>query len=196
VATDEGVGDRTTDDADGVDDDATGTAGAVDEAAFEDLPNTDIEVHAHVHFGMAGSFPLRLAELFFADDGLHVVEYAYITPMFGLGARKHRREAGAMAAVYDHHGLDEVLLQGDAVTWLAYDAVERVVVHDGGRLGRPKITVHAADGPSPAYRLHDEAVPAEIAAEIEGCAERYDFGVELVSGVGFAPIENVRRFLE
>ncbi|MFC6988989.1 hypothetical protein ACFQJD_10165 [Haloplanus sp. GCM10025708] len=36
----------------------------VDPAQFEDLPNTDIEVDLHVHFGMAGSFPLRLADLF------------------------------------------------------------------------------------------------------------------------------------
>jgi hypothetical protein len=170
------------------------SADELDEMDFEDLPSTDIEVHSHVHFGMAGSFPLRLAELFFADDGLHIAEYAYITPLFGLGTRKHRRESRGMQAIYDHHGLDEVLLQADSVTWLAYDTVERVRVHDGGRFGRPKLTV-VADDDSYAYRIHDEGSADELAADIEACADDHDFTVETVSGVGFSPAENIRRFL-
>jgi hypothetical protein len=170
------------------------SAEELDEMEFEDLPNTDIEVFIHVHFGMTGSFPLRLAELFFADDGLHIAEYAYITPLFGLGTRKHRRESRGMQAIYDHHGLDEVLLQADSVTWLAYDTVERVTIHDGGRLGRPKLTVFT-DKSSYAYRIHGEQSAGELAADIEACTDRHDFGVEAVPGVGFSPVENVRRFL-
>ena len=98
-----------------------------------------------------------------------------------------------MQAIYDHHGLDEVLLQADSVTWLAYDAIERVRLHDGGRLGRPKLTV-STDEDSYAYRIHDEDSEA-LATEIERCADRHGFRVETVSGVGFSPIENVRRFL-
>lgn len=162
-----------------------------DETEFDDLPSTDIEVSIHVHFGMTGSFPLRLADLFFADDGLHIAEYAYITPLFGLGTRKHRRESRGMQAIYDHHGLDEVLLQADSVTWLAYDTVERVVIHDGGRLGRPKLTVYT-DEHSYAYRLHNEQTAEELAADI-GSNQRA-VRVETVSGVGFSPLENVRRF--
>lgn len=165
----------------------------IDETDFDDLPNTDIEVAIHVHFGMAGSFPLRLAELFFADDGLHLAEYSYITPLFGLGTKKHGREAEAMQTIYDVHGLDEVLLQADSVTWLAYDTVERVVIHDGGRFGRPKLTVYTDDH-SYAYRLHDEERPEELAAAIEACADQYDFVVETVSGVGYSPFESIRRF--
>jgi hypothetical protein len=170
------------------------SADELDEMEFEDLPSTDIEVHNHVHFGMAGSFPLRLAELFFADDGLHIAEYAYITPLFGLGTRKHRRESRGMQAIYDHHGLDEVLLQADSVTWLAYDTVEQVRIHDGGRLGRPKLTVWT-DEDSYAYRIHGEGSADELAADIETCADDHDFTVEAVAGVGFSPIENIRRFL-
>jgi hypothetical protein len=169
------------------------TAEEIDEMDFEDLPSTDIEVSVHVHFGMTGSFPLRLADLFFADDGLHITEYSYITPLFGLGTRKHRRESRGIQAIYDHHGLDEVLLQANSVTWLAYDTVERVVVHDGGRLGRPKLTV-STDERSYAYRLHDEEHPSELAADIEACIDQHDFDVETVSGIGFSPVENVRRF--
>ncbi len=165
----------------------------IDETAFEDLPNTDIEVAIHVHFGMAGSFPLRLAELFFADDGLHLAEYSYITPLFGLGTKKPGREAEAMQTIYDVHGLDEVLLQADSVTWLAYDTVKRVVIHDGGRLGRPKLTIYT-DDQSYAYRLHDEHSRNELVADIEACADQFDFAVETVSGVGYSPVESIRRF--
>jgi hypothetical protein len=169
------------------------TTEKIDETDFEDLPSTDIEVALHVHFGMTGSFPLRLADLFFADDGLHIAEYAYITPLFGLGTRKHRRESNGMQAIYDYHGLDEVLLQADSVIWLAYDTIERVSIHDGGRLGRPKLTVFT-DERSYAYRLHDEQSTDELAADIETCTDQHDFAVETVSGVGFSPVENVRRF--
>ena len=165
----------------------------IDEAAFEDLPSTDIEVDIHVHFGMTGSFPLRLAEVFFASDGLHIVEYGYITPLFGLGLKRHRREADSMQTVYDYHGIDEVVLQGDSVIWLDYGVVERVALHDGGRLGRPKLTVETDDR-SYAYRLHDEDDIEALAAEIEACADRHGFAVETVSGLGFTPRESVRRF--
>lgn len=162
---------------------------------FADLPDTDIDVEAHVHFGMTGSFPLRLAELFFADDGLHVVEYSYITPMFGLGTRKHKREAESMQRVYEYHGLDEVLMQGDSIVWLNYDALDRVVVYDGGWLGRPKIDVRGADGRSWAYRLHDDADADETVAELRPCAEQREFAVERRAGVGYDPRASVRRFL-
>ena len=162
-------------------------------AEFEDLPNTDIEVEAHLHFGMTGSFPLRLAELFFADDGVHVVEYSYITPMFGLGTRKHAREAASMQRVYDYHGIDEVLVQGDSVTWLNYDTVERVVVHDGGWVGRPKVDIRAG-GRSYAYRLHDDADADGVVADLRGTADRHDFDVDRHAGVGFDPRRSVRRF--
>lgn len=165
----------------------------IDEATFENLPSTDIEVFVHVHFGMAGSFPLRLAEVFFGSDGLHIVEYGYITPLFGLGTKKHRREAKAMQAIYDTHGIDEVLLQGDSATWLDYGTVERVVFYDGGRFGRPKLTIYT-DEHSYAYRLHDEESPTELATDIEACTDQHDFAVEIVSGIGYSPHESIRRF--
>ena len=53
---------------------------------FEELPTSDIEVEIRIGFGMTGSFPLRLADLFFVEDGLYVAEYEYLTPIFGLGS--------------------------------------------------------------------------------------------------------------
>jgi len=168
----------------------------VDVDEFEDLPSTDIETELHVHFGMAGSFPLRITDLFFANDGLHIAEYSYITPMFGLGTKKHRREASAMQEVYDVHGLDEVLLQADTVHWLNYEAIDRVVLYRGGYFGRPKITIYPADeaARSHAFRLHEEDDPDALAAALREVAEGRPFEVVIDTGSGFAPRENVERF--
>jgi hypothetical protein len=167
----------------------------VETDAFDDLPSTDIETELHVHFGMTGSFPLRLVDMFFADDGLHVVEYSYITPMFGLGFKKHRREAGAMQDVYDVHGIDEVLLQGDTVHWLNYAAIDSVVLHRGGFIGRPKLTIYPADGSrSHAIRLHEGDDPDALAASLREVAKGRPFGVVVENGYGFDPRENIERF--
>lgn len=166
---------------------------ANDHEEFEDLPNTDVEVELHVHFGMAGSFPLRIAELFFADDGLYVAEYGYITPMFGLGTKKHHREADAMARVFEIHGLDEVLLQADKIHWYNYDAIDRVRIDDGGRLGRPKLTVYSTDERSEAYRLHDANLN-RLPNDLNDCLTNHGVAFNHHSGIGFNPIENVRRF--
>ncbi|WP_049936509.1 hypothetical protein [Haloplanus natans] len=162
---------------------------------YDDLPSTDIETELHVHFGMAGSFPLRLVDMFFADDGLHIVEYSYITPMFGLGFKKHRREAGAMQDVYEVHGIDEVLLQADTVHWLNYRGIDRVLLHRGGFVGRPKLTVYPADGSrSHAIRLHEEDDPDALAESLREVAEGRPFDVVVENGSGFDPLENVQRF--
>ncbi|MFC7154443.1 hypothetical protein ACFQPA_03115 [Halomarina halobia] len=161
---------------------------------FEDLPTSDIEVECHVHFGMTGSFPLRLAEVFFANDGLHVAEYGYLTPLFGLGMRKHRREAGAMERIYEVHGIDEVLLQADAVHWYGYGALDRVVLHDGGQLGRPRLAVHPATGASHAYRLHEVDDFDALCEAVATCGDRHGVAVERGRGLGFSPRESVERF--
>ena len=158
------------------------------------MPESGIEVEAHVHYGMTGSFPLRLGDLFFADDGLYVAEYGYVTPFIGLAMRKHRRESGAMASLYDRFGLDAVLVEADVVVWHAYENVERVTIHDGGWLGRPKITVYPETGPTHAYRFHDRRAFEEGVADLETVADREGFEVERIGGLGFSPAESLRRF--
>lgn len=166
-------------------------AGVPDSAYGE----SGIEVEVHAHFGMTGSFPLRMAELFFASDGLHIAEYGLITPMFGLGTRKHRREAATMAAVLDRYGIDETLARADAVTWLSYDVVERVVLSDGGWLGKPRVGVYAADGATYAYRIHDESFdPEAFEVELSAFGAARGFDVVLEAGLGYRPTESVRRF--
>ncbi|WP_227378904.1 hypothetical protein [Haladaptatus halobius] len=166
---------------------------APDPEEFENLPNTNVEVELHVHFGMAGSFPLRIAELFFADDGLYIAEYGYITPMFGLGTKKHHREADAMARVFEIHGLDEVLVQADKVLWYNYDTIERVRLDEGGRFGRPKLTVYGTNERSEAYRLHDADLD-KLPTNIDDCLADHDVQFDHRTGLGFDPAENVRRF--
>lgn len=160
-----------------------------------EIGESGIEVDVHVHFGMTGSFPLRIAELFFASDGLHIAEYGLITPLFGLGARKHKREAGAMAEIFERFGIDEVLARSDAVTWLSYDDIDRVVVSDGGFLGNPRIGVYAEDGESWAYRLHDDGADPEVVVdELTALGEEREFDVISESGLGYRPGESLRRF--
>lgn len=155
---------------------------------------TDVEVEAHIHFGMTGSFPLQIAELFFADDGLYIAEYGYISPFFGLLASKQKREAKAMGAIYDRWGLDAVLVQADYLTWHSYDGLESVEFHSGGRFGRPKITIYPEGDVSHAYRIHDQPKLEEAKPAIDDLGQRHDFQVEHKSGIGLAFRENVNRF--
>ncbi|MFB6300285.1 MAG: hypothetical protein ABEH65_08510 [Halobacteriales archaeon] len=166
----------------------------VDPEKFDQFPSTEIEVESHVHFGMTGSFPLRMAEIFFADDGLHVAEYAYITPMFGLGAKRHKREAASMQAIYDIHGLDEVLLRSDSVYWFSYDAIDRIVLYTGSWLGRPKLGIYPKNEASHAYRLHDDVEFEALADELRETASKHDLTCEVKYELGFTPIESIRRF--
>lgn len=151
-------------------------------------------VGVHVHFGMTGTVPLRLAELFFTDAGLRIVEYGTFTPLFGLATGGPRRAAARMARAYVDGGLAAAWERGDRTVALDYDAVERVVVHDGGRLARERIAVHVPEGPPYAYRIH---APVEVGALVDGLASfgpTADLPVAVRSGVGFAPLESLRRF--
>lgn len=158
---------------------------------------SDIEVGIHAHFGMKGSFPLRIAELFFADDGVHIAEYGMVTPMFGLGMNKHHREAGAMAEIFEQYGIDEVLARADAVTWLAYDAIDEVIVSDGGRLGNPRLGIYTKREEAKAYRVHDEKFDSKgFVDALTSYGSDHDLDVSHESGLGYRPVESLRRFFD
>lgn len=166
------------------------------DAGDERIGRSGIDVRLHGHFGMTGSFPLRIAEVFFASDGVHVAEYGIITPLFGLGASKHEREAAAMQQVLDEHGLDEVLARSDAVRWFSYDAIERVVVSDGGWLGNPRLGLYPTEGEPHAYRIHDDGFdPDSFTDRLSAIADDDGFDVVAESGLGYRPRESVRRFI-
>lgn len=164
------------------------------DGARELLRRSGIEVDAHLHFGMTGSFPLRLGDLFFAADGLYVVEYGYVTPFVGLAGRKHRRESSAMASLYERYGIDAVLAEADSVVWHRYENVRQVRAYTGGRLGRPKVAVYPRTGPSHAFRFHDRPGFEEGAADLATVADRRGFAFDERDALGFAPRESLRRF--
>jgi hypothetical protein len=119
----------------------------------ETEPGTD---HVRVHYGMCGSVPLQLFEFVFEAGGCYVLDCGAFTPLFGLAAGRHTQRARALDRVYDDHGLDGLLAAADTVTWLSGDAIERVVVSDGGRFTRPTLSVETrGDAPSRSVRLHD-----------------------------------------
>lgn len=162
----------------------------------DELPTADIEVEANIHFAMTGTFPMRIADLFFAPQGIYIAEYSYITPMFGLGTRKHRKDASAMQALYNTYGIDAVLLHADRVLWLDYGLVDRVVLYTGGRFGRPKVTVFSHDGPSYAYRLLGDRDFEVVAADVRAAAERHEMDLTVHDRVGFNPRRSVARFFD
>lgn len=167
----------------------------VDDEADDDVGDSGIDVEVHGHFGMTGSFPLRICELFFASDGVHLAEYGMITPLFGLGVGKHEREAAAMNELLDQYGIDEVMARADAVTWLSYDSLDRVVVSDGGRLGNARIGVYPETGDSHAYRIHDDEFDAEaFVDELTELGEERGFDVVSETGLGYRPRESLGRF--
>lgn len=162
----------------------------------EDLPSTDIAVEAHVHFAMTGSFPMRIAELFFTESGLYIAEYSYITPLFGLGTRKHRKDASAMQALFERFGIDAVLLHADRMIWLAYDNIDQVIVYSGGKYGRPKVSVFEASGASYAYRLVGERDFNALTEGISKAGQTHGVNVVVENALGFNPRRNIRRFFD
>jgi len=162
----------------------------------DDLPSSDIEVEAAVHFLMKGTFPMRIAEVFFTARGVYLADYSYITPLLGLGTRKHRKNARAMQELYERFGIDAVLVQADQVTWLDYGLLHRVELYSGGRFGRPKLTVYTTDGPSYAYRSLGDRDFESMASNVRSIAERHDLDLETADAVGLTPRRNVRRFFD
>lgn len=167
----------------------------MDDEGHPDLPTTDIEVTAHIHHGMAGSFPLRLAEFFFVSDGVFIAEYSKITPFFGLLAKQPGKDAMAMQAIYDRDGIDGVLLAADRLLWLNAGMLQRVKFVTGGWIGYPKITFYTNDHQSYAYRIHDTSQSFdEVASGLTEWGAATDVEMEIGDGLGITVRENIVRF--
>jgi hypothetical protein len=158
----------------------------------DDRPPT---VGVHLHFGMTGTLPLRLAELFFTDEGLTVVEYGTITPLFGLATGGHRREAARMADAYVEDGIEGAERAGDRTVHLEYDEIDRIVCFDGRMFAREKVAIHLRDDEPPyAYRIHAPVDLEEFAAGLATFPPTVDVEVAVRSGIGFRPSESIARF--
>ncbi|MFC6835428.1 hypothetical protein [Halomarina ordinaria] len=166
--------------------------GATRDAGGRDDP---VEVVRHVHFAMTGSFPLRLADLFFADDALYVAEYGHLTPLFGLGTGEHRRAAADARRTYEEGGAEAVLRRADTVRRYAPEALDRVTLHDGGWLGRPRVAVSPATGRGHAYRLHEVPEFDALADAVSEWGVGRGVTVECGSGIGGGPVERLARLL-
>lgn len=154
---------------------------------------TDRTVHVHVHLGMAGSFPLRVADLLFTDDRVLVPEYGYLTPLFGI-ARGGAGEASERARRrYREAGLDGLLDLAETVHEVPYADLDRVRVYDSS-LGRPKVALDPADTAPYAYRIHADLDADAMSAALRSLGERRGFDVERHRSLGFAPRNSLRRF--
>lgn len=152
------------------------------------------EPSIHVHYGMTGSFPLRMAELFFGRETVTIAEYSRIMPLFGILTRQHERDADAMLRIAVRSGVEGVCEWADEVYQFEYAAVGRIDLHDGGMLGRPKIAVETT-GTTYAYRVHGRFDTERVFEQLRCLG--IDNQTELRShhGIGYDPMESLRRFI-
>jgi len=156
---------------------------------------TGSDVHVHVHLVIAGTFPLRVADLLFADDRLIVPEYEFLTPLFGL-ARGQTTVAGRVARKrYANDGVDGLIEAAERTHRVAYDEVDGVWIYDGGVLGRPKIAVVVSEGPPYAYRIHAPVDIDELTDALTSLGTRRGFDVDRSDSLGFSPTNSLQRFL-
>lgn len=150
-------------------------------------------VHVHVHLAMAGSFPLRVADLLFTDAAVVIPEYAHLTPLFGI-ARGGATDAGEAARDrYREDGLPGLVAFSERTHRLGYDAIKRVVLYEGGAT-RPKLAVETETGPPYAYRIHAPIEADALAGALRSLGERRGFALERRSGSGLRPRNSLRRF--
>jgi hypothetical protein len=159
-------------------------------AAVADRP-----VHVHVHFVMAGTFPLRVADLCFTDDAVVAPEYGLLTPLFDLTRGAAGDEATRAAERYRQAGLVGLTEMADRVQRFPFSEVETVTLFDGGRFARPKLSVGLREGPPLAYRLHAPVELDALAAALRSLGDRREFAVSRSPRVGLRPLASVRRFL-
>ncbi|MCT9097815.1 hypothetical protein [Haloarchaeobius sp. HME9146] len=152
-------------------------------------------VHVHVHHCMAGTTPLRIADVLFTDDSVEIGEYATVTPMFGLVTGGHRKRAREMAQRCADEGPTAVLDHAERHVSLSYEDIESVRLYDGGRFGRPKLAIDTGDGPPYGYRIHAPVEVASLRDVLADLADEKGFDITVVEGVGFSPRESLRRFL-
>lgn len=160
----------------------------------DDSTRSEPVVGVHIHFGMTGTLPLRLADLYFTADHLLVAEYGTITPVVGLLTRAPRAEADRLARTYRAGGLEAVRDVADRTTVIPYDEINRIVCYDGRSIAREKVAIYVSSGPPYGYRIH---APIDLEALVDGLASfppTAPLSVERRSGIGFDPRESVGRF--
>jgi len=151
-------------------------------------------VHVHVHLAVTGSFPLRVADLLFTDDGVVIPEYEYLTPLFGI-ARSGVDAAGDRARErFTEAGTTGLVEMAERVHRLRYDEIASVDLYHS-RVGRPKLAVVTEPGPPYAYRVHAPVDVDALEDALASLGERRGFPVERHAQIGYSPVESLRRFV-
>jgi len=141
------------------------------------------EVRVHLHDTMAGSYPLRLVDLLFCTDRVVVVEYDYLTGLDLVTGRADSR-AEAFARVVSEDGIEAALDTAEHQRTLAYADVERVVVHDGGRFGREKVTLCPDTARPIRVRVHGEVDVEAFVAAVRSTVDGHRTTVTVERGLG------------
>jgi len=143
---------------------------------------------------MAGTFPLRMADLLFTDEQLIIPEYQYLTPIFGIARGKTHDVAETAVERYRAAGTSGLVEFAERTHRVDYDDLNRVRLYDGRAVARPKVAVDVTAGPPYAYRVH---APVDVPSLTEALTElgaRRGFAVESRPVVGFRPLQSLRRF--
>lgn len=151
-------------------------------------------VHVHVHHVMAGSFPLRVADLLFADDAVLVPEYAHLTPLFGIATGRSGTAAESARDAYEAGGVDGLLALAETTREIPYDSVVRIRLYDPPWRGRPKVAIDVEAGPPHAYRVHAPVDVGALADALGSLGERRGFAVTRRDGLGLSLRASLRRF--
>ena len=152
------------------------------------------DVHVHVHLVMGGAFPLRIADLLFTDEAVVVPEYRYLTPLFGLARGGVQSAGDAAVERFRTDGVAGLVDMANRTHQIDYRDLERVRLYGGRALGRPKVAVDVVTGPPHAYRIHAPVEMDRLVSALTGLGERRGFEVEFRSGLGFRPLQCLRRF--
>lgn len=174
-------------------DDVTGNRRDSD-GALNDAGDSS-RVLVHVHHAMTGTFPLRVADVCFTDDAVVIPEYAYLTPLFGIAGGKGQAAADTAREHIENGGLAALRQYANSTTELTYADVDSIRLHDGGRIGRPKLSIHPASGAPYGYRLHAPVDVDALASALESIGTTHDIDVLHTAGVGFSPRASLHRFL-
>jgi hypothetical protein len=148
-------------------------------------------VHVYVHGVVAGSAPLRVADVAFTDEAVVVRDYAHPSPL--AVARGGVGHAAATARQrYHDGGLPAVVTDAECVDELSYAALDRVTLHES-RLTRPKLAVEPTDSVPYAYRVHTPVDATALCDALQSLGADHAFGVERVDSVGISPLNVLRR---
>ncbi|WP_436928475.1 hypothetical protein [Halosimplex halobium] len=139
-------------------------------------------VGVHLHHTMTGTYPLRLLDVLFCSERVAAVEYGYATPT-DLASGGAERSADAFAATLQQEGLAAALEAAEDCRTIRYDRLERVVVFDGGAVGREKLLLEAGDD-ALSVRVHGPLDLDRFTGAVRSVLEPHEATVERRRGLG------------